>query len=79
MALERELETYRRELPGLLDRQGKWVVIHGDKVLGVWGTYADALQAGYQNCGLRPFLVKQIFATEPIHYIPFEVPPSCPT
>ncbi|HJT78155.1 MAG TPA: hypothetical protein VJ739_13205 [Gemmataceae bacterium] len=64
-ALERELRTYRRELPGLLGHaEGKYVVIHGDRVNGVWETYEDALQAGYERYQLNPFLVKQICARE---------------
>jgi hypothetical protein len=70
MVLEREMETYRRELPSLLDRQGKWVVIHGDKVIGVWDTCGDALQAAYEKCGLPPFLVKQIMEFERPGYFP---------
>lgn len=63
-ALERELETYQRELPNLLANEGKYVVIHDEEVLGFYGTYEDALQAGYEKYGLKPFLVKQIQAVE---------------
>src|SRR5262249_12634426 len=44
--LERELATYRRELPRLLaeGEEGRFVVIHGDQVLGTWDTYRDASQ-----------------------------------
>lgn len=60
LALEKELETYRRELPTLLAQEGKYVLIHGDKVAGIWDTYEDALKAGYQEFGLKPFMVKRI-------------------
>jgi hypothetical protein len=60
--LERELETYKKALPTLLDKQGKYVLIKGDAVAGVWGTYEDAIQEGYRLFKLEPFLVKQIQA-----------------
>src|SRR5262245_36893912 len=38
MALEQELETYRRELPRLLGEgsEGKWVAVLGEELLGVF-------------------------------------------
>lgn len=62
MALERELATYRRELPRLLEEgeSGRFVVIDGDAVLGTWDTYRDGLQYGYERCGDRPFMVQRI-------------------
>ena len=44
MALEKEIETYNRELPNLLAEQGKFVVIHGDKIIGTFVSYEDALK-----------------------------------
>jgi hypothetical protein len=64
MALERELETYRKHLPELLGQQGKYVLISGDKVDSIWDTQEDALQAGYDRFGLEPFLVKEIAEVE---------------
>lgn len=68
LILEAELETYKNELPNLLADAGKYVLIHDHKVQGVFGTYEDALNAGYQACGNKPFLVKQIQAVETIQY-----------
>jgi len=64
MPLEKEQETYQRELPKLLTCAGKFVLIHGDEVAGVYDTYLDALKVGYERYGLAPFLVKQIAAVE---------------
>ena len=50
MALEKEIETFNRELPGLLEQQGKFVVIHGSEVIGVFVSYEDALKVGYEKC-----------------------------
>src|SRR5262245_33773914 len=66
VALEKELETYKRELPRLIQEggQGKFALVHGDSVDSVWDTWKDALQAGYDRFGLEPFLVKEIQETE---------------
>lgn len=69
MPLERELETYRANLPALLDREGQWAVVKGDRVAGVWPTYEDALKAAYGEFGLDGFMVKQIHAVEPVHFL----------
>lgn len=70
MALEKELETYTRELPTLLSQEGKFVLIEDDKVVDVFGTYEDALKEGYELFGLNtPFLVKQIRAVEEIQFV----------
>ena len=68
MALEKELETYQRKRPQLLVDEGKFVLIHGDEVSGVWDTYEDALKVGYEKYGLKPFLVKRIEAVDSINY-----------
>ncbi len=71
MALERELETFRRELPHLLQgegNRGKYALVHGDKVDSVWDTVDQALEAGYDRFGLEPFLVKQVTEHEEPRY-----------
>jgi hypothetical protein len=67
--LSRELATYeshRDELAGVC--AGKFVLIHGDQVAGIWDTYKDALEAGYKTFGLEPFLVKQIRGIEQVQF-----------
>jgi hypothetical protein len=75
--LEKELETYRRELPNLLTQAGKYALVKEDKVVSTWGTYEDALQEGYRLFDLSPFLVKQIQAAEVAHLITRHVEPVC--
>ena len=77
MALEKELATYRKELPSLLAQEGKYVLIHGDEMAGIWDTQEDAVQAGDERFGLEPFLVKQILKIEPAPFVPLT--PSCPS
>jgi hypothetical protein len=60
MALEKELESFQRELPNLLAEEGKFVVVSGDQVVGAYTSYEDALKVGYEKFGLKPFLVKKI-------------------
>ncbi len=61
MSLEIELETYRKNLPSLLNRQGKFVLIQGDQIAGVLDSFEDALRTGYEKFGLEcTFLVKEI-------------------
>ncbi len=74
MALERELELFARELPGLLAdpaNHGRYVLIGGDPpaVAGVYATVELGLEAGYQRFELNPFLVKRIAEhEEPLYF-----------
>src|SRR5205807_626695 len=49
----REIATYRRELPRLLedDEAGRFMLLHGDEILSIWDTCRDAIQAGHQRFG----------------------------
>jgi hypothetical protein len=69
MALEIEVATYNAKLPELLANEGKYVLIHADAVVDVYGTYEDAIKEGYARFRLSPFLVKQIQSVEQIHFI----------
>jgi hypothetical protein len=68
VALERELETYKRALPELLHNAGKYVLIYGGLVIGTLISYDKALEEGYRLFGLEPFLVKEIQANESEEY-----------
>ena len=67
--LEKELQTYRENLPQWKDDEGKYVLIKGDRVVGVFGTYEDAIKAGYDEFKLEPFLVKQVHAMEEVQVV----------
>jgi hypothetical protein len=67
MPLETEQSTYERELPKLMPSAGKFALIQGNDVAGVYDTYQDALKVGYERYGLNPFMVKKIAAVERIH------------
>ena len=74
MALEKELQTYKAKLPELVANEGKFVLIQGEEVVDVYGTYEDAIKAGYDKFKLGPFLVKQIQSVEQIQFISRFVP-----
>jgi hypothetical protein len=67
--LQRELATFERKKDELLAQgDGKYALIQGDRVCGVWDTYEDTLKAGYAEFGVTmPFLVKKISGLEFIH------------
>jgi hypothetical protein len=58
--LAKELETYNARKADLLKDAGRFVLVHGDHLAGVYDTYADALREGYKQFQLKPFMVKQI-------------------
>ena len=66
MALEKEIATYQAKLAELKQHEGKFVLIHEDTVVDTFTSYEDALKEGYKQFGLKPFLVKQILAIEPV-------------
>jgi len=77
--LAHELTTYENRKEELLcAHEGKFVLIHGDDVAGIWDTYKDALEAGYQRFGLEPFLVKQICGIKQIQFFTRDIT-ACPS
>jgi hypothetical protein len=69
MPLEKELETYKNNLADLAQHEGKFVLIHGDKVVDIFDSYQDALRQGYRDFGVDSFLVRQIHAVEQVQQI----------
>ena len=63
--LARELETFERHRERLLkEAAGKFALVHGDELAGVWPVNEDALRKGYERYKLNPFLVKRIESAE---------------
>ena len=69
MALEQELETYKKNLRLWKDNEGKFSLIHGEEIGAIFTSYEDAINGGYEKYRPEPFLVKQINAFEPVHFI----------
>ena len=78
--LAAEISTYERELARLVadGQEGRWVVIRTDQLIGIWDTFDDAIQAGYERLPPNPFLVRQIRAKTPVVRIPLQRT-SCPS
>jgi hypothetical protein len=68
--LDQEMKTYEANKDDLLARaKGKFVLIKGDKILGIFESQVDAVNQGYKELGLVPFLVKEVQELEtPIHF-----------
>jgi len=66
VALERELETFRGLLPTLMKDEGKFALIIGEGLAGIFESRGDALLTGYQKTNFGPFLVKKISGSEPV-------------
>lgn len=79
MALEKEFSAYQDALESLAAEEGRFVLVHGTNVVGVFDTYEDALQEGYKEFELEPFLVKQIKLTEQAHLVTRKLDLPCRT
>jgi hypothetical protein len=63
-----EWTAYRREAGRLLaeGKEGQFVLIQGETIVGVWPTHEDAVAEGYDRFGYQPFLVHQLREREPV-------------
>jgi hypothetical protein len=74
-ALAEERATYDDRLPELLrQHEGRFVLIKGKDIAGLFGDRSAALREGYRRFGIVPFLVRQVAATEPVVCLPNVVP-----
>jgi hypothetical protein len=66
-----ELKTFAAHLQSLLGTsEGKFVLIRGEEIAGVFDNQMDAISAGYGSFGNVPFLVKQILKVDmPISFV----------
>jgi hypothetical protein len=64
--LKQEWRTFQRERNRLLDEghKGRFALVKGDDVVGVYPDEDAALAAGYARFGVVCFMVKQILAEE---------------
>ncbi len=69
--LSSELKTYEKNFDSLVGtNEGKFVVIHGNRVLGSFDSQLDAITWGYRELGNVPFLVKQVLKVEaPLSFV----------
>jgi hypothetical protein len=63
--LQDELTTYQQHRDDLLEQAaGKFVLIHGTVIAGLFESQMQAVNAGYERFGNVPFLVKRIVSVE---------------
>ena len=63
--LEKELQTYNANREKLIGASnGKFVLIKGSEIAGVFDAHIDAIRQGYERFGNVPFLVKQVLEVE---------------
>jgi hypothetical protein len=68
MALETEIALYNELLPELLKSSaGKFVVIKGNELLGVFDDDDEAYGAGLERFGVTSFLLQPVRAVEPVY------------
>lgn len=59
--LQQELEFFDRQRLELLSRApGKYALIKGSELIGIFDTEIEAARAGYRQIGNEPFLIKHI-------------------
>lgn len=62
---QRERATFEAIKAGLKGHAGRYVVIKGEEVAGVWASYEEALDGGYDRFGPVAFFVKQLSSEDP--------------
>jgi hypothetical protein len=68
-----EWETYRRQVGRLIEEghEGKWVLIKGEEIVGLFDTQEQALAAGSERFLLQPKLIHRVLTREPVRrYLP---------
>jgi hypothetical protein len=70
-----ESNFYRREVGRLLaeGHEGRWVLIKGEQIIGIWDTRAEAFAVADERFLLQPVLVRQILEWEPLIRLPLRL------
>jgi hypothetical protein len=63
-----EWNHYRREVSRLLalGHEGKWVLIKGEEVIGVWHSRDEAKAVALARYLMQPVLIRQVLSREPL-------------
>src|SRR5262249_10324027 len=72
-----EWELYRREVGRLLaeGHEGKWILIKGEEIIGIYDTREEATEQAYKQCLIprQPCLVHQIQTWERLYRVSWRV------
>jgi len=73
--LRSEVEYFEQHRVELLERApGKYALVKGSELLGIYDTELEAIGSGYRRLGNDAFLVKQIVEAEvPLNFASFNV------
>ena len=64
--LDTEVKIFEQKLPELLRTSlGKFVLIKGSQIIGVFVAMEDALNSGYEKFKEQPFFVREILPMQP--------------
>ncbi|HYV39584.1 MAG TPA: hypothetical protein VE988_28105 [Gemmataceae bacterium] len=63
-----EWNFYRREVGQLLaeGHEGKWVLIKGGQIIGIWDTRDEAKAVALERYSLQPVLIQQVLSRMPV-------------
>ena len=66
--IAREWNLYRREAGRLLaeGNEGKWLLVKGDAIIGIWDTEDEARAIALQRYLMQPCLIHQVRSREPL-------------
>jgi hypothetical protein len=64
----REETAFRRELPRLLaeGNEGKWALIKGDEIIGVYDDFEDGYRVGLQRYLTQLFILQPVREWQPV-------------
>lgn len=70
--LKAEYAFYQRIKSQLIaeGKEGKTVLIKGEAIVGLFDSEREAYEAGVRKFGTALFMIKQIFAREPVEIVP---------
>lgn len=67
MALETEIAAFERRFDELeKHHKGKFVVFHGEEMVGAFDTFDNAAREAVSKFGRGPYLIRQVEASPPI-------------
>ncbi|MCK4594738.1 hypothetical protein KAU45_09570 [bacterium] len=64
--LEKELAWFEENRKRLYaEHPNRWVCVYGDKLLGIFDSFSEAFEKGFEKAGTDQILVKQILLKDP--------------
>jgi hypothetical protein len=66
--IAKEWNFYRRVVGRLLEegKEGKWILINGEEIVGIWDTEEEARSYAVKNYPKEPLYIRHILKQEPV-------------